>query len=77
MWLANVLWNGHSWPFLLAALSAVVVCLAALSVYMNLLMLHIAPMDHYPVPATPVLVGILLVIAVGMVGVLQHWRWLF
>lgn len=57
--------------FLLPVLSTVV-CLAALSVYMNLL--HITPMDHYAVPATPVLLDILLVIAVGMVGALQHWR---
>ncbi|HEX6553102.1 MAG TPA: hypothetical protein VF026_10100 [Ktedonobacteraceae bacterium] len=38
---------------------------------------HLAATDRYPVPATLVLVGILLVIAVGMVSVLQHWRWLF
>lgn len=63
--------------FVLAALSAVVVYLAAPSVYTNLLLLHSAPTDRYPAPATLALVGILLVIAVGMVGVMQHWRWLF
>lgn len=63
--------------FVLAALSAVVVYLAAPSVYANLLMLHLSPTDRYPYPATLVLVGILLVIATVMVGVVQHWRWLF
>jgi hypothetical protein len=61
---------------LLAALSGVVVYLAAPSVYTNLLMLHLSPTDRYPFAATLVLVGILLVIAIVMVGVLQHWRWL-
>ncbi len=63
--------------FLLAALSAVVVYLAAPSVYTNLLMLHPTPTDRYLASARLSLVGILLVIAVGMVGVMQHWRWLF
>ena len=63
--------------FVLAALSAVVVYLAAPSVYANLLMLHPAPTERYPIRATLVLVGMLLVIAVGMVGVVRHWRWLF
>jgi hypothetical protein len=63
--------------FVLAALSAVVVYLAAPSVYANLLMLHPPPTERYPYPATLALVGILLVIAVGMVGVVRHWRWLF
>ena len=63
--------------FVLAALSAVGVYLAAPSVYENLLMLHPAPKERYPYPATLALVGILLVIAVGMVGVVRHWWWLF
>jgi len=62
---------------LLAALSGVVVYLAAPSVYTNLLMLHLSPMDRYPIRATLVLGGMLLVIATVMVGVVQHWRWLF
>jgi len=62
---------------LLAALSGVVVYLAIPTVYTDLLMLHLSPMDRYPIRATLVLVGILLVIATVMVGVLQHWRWLF
>jgi hypothetical protein len=63
--------------FSLAALSAVVVYYAAPSVYTNLLMLHPTPTDRYLDPATLALVGILLVIAVGMVGVWHRWRWLF
>src|SRR5712691_1460052 len=63
--------------FVLAALSSVVVYLAAPSVYANLLMLRLDPTERYPAPATLALVGILLVIAVGMVGVVRHWRWLF
>jgi hypothetical protein len=62
---------------LLAALSGVVVYLATPTVYTDLLMLHLSPTDRYPIRATLVLVGMLLVIAAVMVGVLQHWRWLF
>jgi ABC-type nickel/cobalt efflux system permease component RcnA len=54
--------------FVLAASSCVVVYLAAL------LLLHPAPTERYPAPVTLALVGILLVIAVGMVGVVRHWR---
>src|SRR6266699_953108 len=63
--------------FVLAAFSAVVVYLAAPALYTNLLLLHPAPTERYPAPVTLALVGILLVIAVGMVGVVRHWRWLF
>jgi hypothetical protein len=63
--------------FVLAASSAVVVYLAAPAIYTNLLLLHPAATERYPAPVTLALVGILLVIAVGMVGVVRHWRWLF
>jgi hypothetical protein len=63
--------------FVLAASIAVVVYLAAPAVYTNLLLLHPTPAERYPAPVTLALVGILLVIAVGMVGVVRHWRWLF
>ena len=39
--------------------------------------IHPAATERYPAPVTLALVGILLVIAVGMVGVVRHWRWLF
>jgi hypothetical protein len=63
--------------FVLAASSAVVVYLAAPAIYTNLLLLHPASTERYPAPVTLALVGILLVIAVSMVGVVRHWRWLF
>jgi len=61
----------------LAAASAVVVSLAAPSIYSNLLPLHPAPTERYPAPVMLALVGILLVIAVGMAGVVRQWCWLF
>jgi hypothetical protein len=63
--------------FVLAASSAVGVYLAAPALYTNLLLLHPALTDRYPAIVRLSLVGILLVIALGMVGVVRHWRWLF
>src|SRR2546422_9839666 len=62
---------------LLAALSGVGVYVAVPSMYTNMLLLQPALTDRYPEAATLVLVGLLLWIAVVIVGVLRHWRWLF
>ena len=63
--------------FLLAALFLLVVYFAAPSIYTNTLLLQPSPTDHYPLPATVFLVAILLFIVVLIVGIIQHWRWLF
>ena len=63
--------------FLLATLFLLVVYFAAPSIYTNTLLLEPSPTDRYPFPATLFLVGILVFIAVLIVGVVQHWRWLF
>ncbi len=63
--------------FLLATLFMLVVYFVAPSIYTNTLLLQPPPTDHYPLAATLFLVGILVFIAVLMVGVVQHWRWLF
>jgi predicted MFS family arabinose efflux permease len=63
--------------FLLATLFVVVVYVAAPSIYTETLMLEPAPTDRYPLRATLFLVGIVVFIAVLMVGVVCHWRWLF
>lgn len=63
--------------FLLAALFLVVVYVAAPSIYTNTLLLEPSPTDRYPAVATLFLVGIGVFLAILMVGVLRHWRWLF
>ncbi len=63
--------------FLLAALFLVAVYLAAPSIYTQTLLLTSSPTDRYPLPATLLLVALLVFIAVVMVGVMHHWRWLF
>ena len=44
---------------------------------MNMLFLQPSPTDRYPLPVTLILVGILMVITIVLVGIVQHWRWLF
>src|SRR6266702_5530199 len=63
--------------FLACALFVVVVYVAAPSVYTTVLLLSASPQDRYPFPATLFLVALLGFIAVVIVGVVRHWRWLF
>jgi hypothetical protein len=63
--------------FLLAALSLLVVYFADPSIYTNTLTLQSTTTERYPLPATLFLIGILGFIAVLIIGVTRHWRWLF
>src|SRR5262249_54993785 len=63
--------------FLLAVLFLLVVYIAAPSIYTQTLSPHSSPTDRYPLPVTLFLVSILVFIAVLIVGVVRHWRWLF
>ena len=63
--------------FLATALFLLVVYFADPSIYANTLLLKPSPTDRYPLPVTLFLVVILVFIAVLIVGVLRHWRWLF
>src|SRR2546428_13185898 len=61
--------------FLMAALFVLVVYFADPSIYTNTLTLSTT--DRYPLPATLFLVALLVFIAILIVGVVRHWRWLF
>jgi cell division protein FtsW (lipid II flippase) len=63
--------------FVLAALSLLVVYVADPSIYAQSLSLASSPADRYPVPVTLFLVGILAMIALLILGVMRHWRWVF
>ncbi len=63
--------------FGLAALSLVVIYALAPSIVTDALLLPSSPPDRYPWLATLVLSGILAIVAIGIVGVVRHWRWLF
>ena len=63
--------------FILAALSLLVVYIADPAIYAHSLALTSSPADRYPVPVTLFLVGILAGIALLILGVMHHWRWLF
>src|SRR6266487_4786163 len=63
--------------FILAALSLLVVYVTSPSIYAHSLSLTSSPADRYPVPVTLFLVGILTVIALLILGVVRHWRWVF
>ena|SRR2546421_6926283 len=63
--------------FVLAALFAVVVYLAAPSIYTQALSLEPSPADRYPLVVTLFLAALLVFITVLIVGVVRHWRWLF
>src|SRR5437660_10707686 len=63
--------------FILAALSLLVVYVADPAIYAQSLALTSSPTDRYPVPVTLFLVGILTVIALLVLGVVRHWRWVF
>ena len=63
--------------FVLAALSLLVVYVADPAIYAQSLSLASSPADRYPVPVTLFLVGILAMIALLILGVVRHWRWVF
>jgi len=63
--------------FILAALFILVVYFVDPSIYTYTLLLQSSSTDRYPLPATLFLIGILVFVAVLIVGVVQHWRWLF
>jgi uncharacterized membrane protein YidH (DUF202 family) len=62
---------------LLAMFFVAVVYVVAPSIYTNTLLFQASPTDRYPFSATLFLIGIVIGIAVVMVGVVRHWRWLF
>ncbi|HLL80489.1 MAG TPA: hypothetical protein VKT25_13370 [Ktedonobacteraceae bacterium] len=63
--------------FLLAALFLIVVYVAAPSIYTSTLLLNSSPADRYPLAATLFMVAILVFITILLIGIQQHWRWLF
>jgi hypothetical protein len=63
--------------FLLASLFLLAVYVAAPSMYTQTLLLQSSPTDRYPFPVTLFLVVILVCIAILIVGVVRHWRWVF
>ena len=63
--------------FILAALSLLVVYVADPAIYAQSLALTSSPAERYPVPVTLFLVGVLTMIALLILGVVRHWRWLF
>src|ERR1700730_19309492 len=63
--------------FLLATVFAVVVYVTTPSIYTNILLLHPSPTDRYPFVATLFLMALVVFIAVLLIGIQQHWRWLF
>src|SRR5215469_2355823 len=63
--------------FIFAALSLLVVYVADPAIYAHSLALASSPADRYPVPVTLFLVGILAIIALLILGVMHHWRWVF
>jgi hypothetical protein len=63
--------------FILATLSLLVVYLVDPAVYAQSLSLTSSPADRYPVPVTLFLAGILVLIALLILGIVRHWRWVF
>lgn len=63
--------------FLLAALFLMIVYFVAPSIYAEMLLLQPSLTDRYPLPVTLFLVATLVFITILMVGVIQHWRWVF
>jgi hypothetical protein len=61
--------------FLLLALFAIAVYVAAPSIYRS--SLHLSTIDRYPLPVTLFLAALLVFIAIVIVGVIRHWSWLF
>ena len=69
-------WTLNSF-FLLAVLFLIVVYIAAPSIYTTTLLLNPSPADRYPIAATLFMIAILAFIAILLIGIRQHWRWLF
>lgn len=63
--------------FLLATLFLLVVYFVSPSIYTDTLMLQSTPADRYPLAATLFLAGIVVLIAVLVVGIVRRWRWVF
>ncbi len=63
--------------FALVALSIVAVCIVDPSLGGEILSLPPSAASSYPLFATLFLVGVLALIAVLIVGVRRHWRWVF
>ncbi|HLZ55335.1 MAG TPA: hypothetical protein VKR06_00195 [Ktedonosporobacter sp.] len=63
--------------FVLAALFALVVYAVDPSIYTQTLKLTAAGAERYPWPTTLFLAGLVVFIALLIVGVRRHWRWLF
>ena len=63
--------------FVLVALNFVVVYAADPAIYAQVLSLQPAAASSHPLPMTLVLVAALAFIAVLIVGVRRHWRWVF
>ena len=63
--------------FVLAATSLLVVYLADPSIYAQSLSHTSSQADPYPVPVTLFLISILAMIALLILGVVRHWRWVF
>src|SRR6185437_8418274 len=63
--------------FALVALSVIVVCVVDPSLGEEILSLPTSAASSYPLFVTLFLVGVLALIAVLIVGVRQHWRWMF
>jgi hypothetical protein len=62
--------------FLLALLFAIGVYVTAPSIYTSTLLLP-SPTDRYPLAATLFLIALAVFIAVLLLGIRYHWRWLF
>jgi hypothetical protein len=63
--------------FVVCALCIMVVYIVAPSIITQGLMLTPSPTDRYPLIATVFMLALLAWIAIGIVGVMRHWRWLF
>ena len=63
--------------FLLTTLFAIVVYIVAPTIYSNILLLGTSPTDRHPFAITLFLFALVVFLVVLMVGVGQHWRWLF
>ena len=63
--------------FLLTTLFAIVVYVAAPTIYSNILLLGPSPTDPHPFATTLFLLALVVFLVVLMVGVRRRWRWLF
>ncbi len=63
--------------FVVCAIFIIVVYIAVPSIITQGLMLAPSSTDRYPLVATMFMLALLAWIAIGIVGILRHWRWLF